>query len=468
MKVSLTLFFLFLLNSTFASGLTIISGSDPDYAGSEILFYQYADPISEEKSKLFRLKFDENGNYYSTIQIEEVIHAFADLDSYAANIYLVPGKTYELILPPRKKVTSSQRHNPFFKPEHIHLATKNSDKSELNRKIRAFEKAFQKTESRFFEQIYRKKSTAAVDSVQTILREKFTKGPDSFFEDYKFYRLAFAEYALHQGKNENFIQKYFNNHQVNFMLAPCKNLFNRIYTNFFSQLTSSVDGDQFRKLLASSDLLQIESYLKKNHYLNSEIARLVVLKSVYDAFHQGQFSQKSLLSILTKIQAGSWSASHQAIAQRLEKKLTHLLPGTKAPALSMTDLKGKKITLNYDKLTYLHFTRISNPICRQHLDALKKLPDVVKNDVNILNLILEEEKQQTEQVSNQNWIGQFFVITDEVAELWKVKNFPTSFLIDESGKLVYSPANNPLEGFDRQIGSFLHRRHIENLRNQAR
>ncbi len=470
MKISLTLFFLFLLNHIFAAELTTITGHAPGYSNSEILFYQYKDPISEEIEELFKLRFDENGNFKANVQLENVTHAFADFDSYSANIFLIPGKSYQIILPTRKKITSSQRHNPFFKPFKVQLAIKNSDETELNRKIRELEKAFIKTEGRFFEKIYRKKSSAAVDSVQTIMNRDFPKSSDSFFEDYKFYRLAFAEYVLHKGENENFTLKYFNNHKPNFTVAPYKTLFNRIYSDFFSQLTNSVNGAEFRKILGSSDLSQIESYLMKNQYLNSETAQLVILKSIHDAFHQGQFSQKSLLSLLSKIQAGSWSPARKAIAKRLEKKLTHLLPHTKAPSISFTNFNSKSYSLvDYrGKLVYLHFTRITNPICKQHLNALKKLPEAVKNDITIVNLVLEEERPELEHISMQNWEGQFFVVSDEIAEQWKVKSFPSSFLIDETGKLIFSPANNPLDGFNKQIGVFLQKRHLEKLRNQAR
>jgi hypothetical protein len=33
-----------------------------------------------------------------------------------------------------------------------------------------------------------------------------------------------------------------------------------------------------------------------------------------------------------------------------------------------------------------------------------------------------------------------------------VKTYPTSFLISKEGKLLYSPAPNPIDGLDRQLG----------------
>ena len=469
MKISLSLIFLFILNQAFATGLVSLQGNAPEYANAEIQFYQFADPISEEKEALFKLKFDSNGNFKANVQLKEITHAFADFDSYSANMYLVPGKTYEIILPRRKKVTSSQRHNPFFKPIQVHLAVKNSDKNELNRKIREFEKKKKKAERPFFTQMYRNKSAALVDSIKSKIEIQFPKGNDPFFEEYKVYRLAFAEFVLHQGKDAGFTKKYFNK-KLNFNIAPCKNLFNRTYANFFSQLSNSVNGDGFRKLLGYSKISEIENYLIEKHHLNSETAQLVILRSIHDVFHQGQFSQKSLLSMLSKIQNSNWPSKHKLIAKRLEKKLTYLMPGTSAPAISFSDFNGLQHSLSEygGQHVYIHFTRVSNPICRQHLDALKKLPEPVKKEIQVINLILEEEKNKKDLIEKQNWEGNFFVIDDHVAVSWKVKSFPTSFFIDEKGKLVYSPANNPLDGFGKQVGVFLQKKHLEKLRNQAR
>ncbi len=471
MKINLSFLFFILLNQVVASasGLTTITGSAPDYASSEITFYQFSDPVSEEKVSLFTIRFDAEGNFKTTVQIENITQVFADFDSYSANIYLVPGKTYDIIFPPRKEITNSQRHNPFFKPVHVHLAVKDPVKDELNRKIREFEKSYQEAERPYFTQIYRNKSAAAVDSIRLKIKSQFPSGSNSFFEEYKFYRLAFPEYALHQGKNEDFITKYFNK-TLNFNISPCKNLFNRTYSNFFLQLSNSVNGNEFRKLLGSSNISEIENYLKVKHHLNTENAQLVILRSIHDAFHQGQFSQKGLLSMLGKIQTGNWPAKHKLIAKRLEKKLTHLQVGTLAPKMSFLDFDDIKHSLSeyQDKIVYLHFTRVSNPICRQHLDALKKLPDAVKKEIKVVNLILDEEKGQQDQILKQNWLGDFFIINDKVAKSWKVKSFPTSFLIDKNGKFVYSPANNPLDGLGKQVGVFLQKKRMEELRNQAR
>ena len=470
MKNKLILLLLLVSSHLFAAENVTISGNAPEYANSEIQFYRHIDPVTKEKLELFKLKIDQSGSFHSNLKLESVIRAQADFDSYSAFIYLVPGKNYEIILPPKKEITSGQRNNPFFKPVKIHLANKGGDKNELNRKIREFERAYIKTENSLFNKIYRQRSKAAVDSVKSILLRQFPSGTDSFFETYKHYRLAFIDFSFHQGQNKEFLQTYFNTSKPNFEATVFQDLFDRVFTNYFSRLANSINGDEFKKVLASSKPIALESYLKEKDKLDSEMTRLILLKAINDVFYQGQFSQTGLLKLLSAIQQTNWTAEQKQLAERLKKKLAHLLEDTAAPYLSMQTFEGENKTLvEYrDKICYLHFTRVENPLCRQHLDELNKLPEAVLNDIHILHLILEEEIKQVEMIKRKNWPGEFLIVSENDAKNWKVMTFPTSYLIDEKGMLIKSPALNPLNGFNRQIGTMLQKRHMEKLRNQAR
>ncbi|MGQ8337669.1 TlpA family protein disulfide reductase [Sunxiuqinia sp. A32] len=470
MKIKFITIFLTILFNTSFSAQVKISGKAPDYAGYEILLYSYADPISDEKIELCTFQISPDGTFSKQIEIKNVTQAIADFDSYSANIYLVPGENYEILLPPVKKVTESQKRNPFFRLETIHLATKDADEKELNRMIRQFEQAFQQTEAQYFNEIYDSKSSYITDTVKGILDKEFPPGKNSFFEEYRFYRMGFLEFARHQGRSDNFVTNYFVKHQPNYKIAPCKDLFNRLFSDEFSQLVNSIDGSEFRQVIGTNDPEAIAGYLMNKNGFNLELAQMIILKSIKDAFYQGQFSQKSLLSLLDKIQSGKWDSEKKEIALRLKSQLTYMLPGTPAPALSFTDFNGKTHQLSdfSDQLVYLHFTRVANPICRQHLDELKKLPPAVLQEVKIFNLILPDELQKKDPIVKQNWPGEFMIVSEKAAANWQVKSFPTAYLIDENGKLIYSPANTPLEGLGRQIGTLLQKRHIENLRNQSK
>jgi hypothetical protein len=108
---------------------------------------------------------------------------------------------------------------------------------------------------------------------------------------------------------------------------------------------------------------------------------------------------------------------------------------------------------------YLHFTDPKNSICRQHLDVLKTIAGRYKEKLVIINVIPDQENFKNE----TGWAGIFATTDSNGKETYKVKTFPNSFLIGKDGKLLLSPAPNPIDGFDRQLGQILKSDHFKEL-----
>ncbi len=447
-----------------------LMGKVPEYSGYHIDFYGFADAISEEKQLLTSLKINSDGTFSTSFPLSEITYIFAEFDAYQASLFLVPGEQYELIFPPRKPVSSSQKRNPFFEADEITFLLKNSDAQELNRQIGQFELAYLKEESRYFNQIYHQHSKAAVDSLKSNLHQQFPETDNSYFEHYKFYRTAFAEFALHQGQPAEFVRRYFIDRKPDLSVPPCKQLFQQLFTNYFEFEASKIHSTDFKRLVAQADLGGIENYLITKNGWNSFLSRLVILQSINDAYFQGQFPQRSLFRLLDKITESQWSQENKAIARRLKDKLSYLQQGSEAPNFSMTDFSGEKHQLSdfTGKYVYLNFTRVSNPICRQHLDQLKESASQFEQKLHILNLILPEEADKQELILQQNWAGNFYVVDEKVADTYRVNNFPLAYLIDKNGRLALSPAPNPLDGFEQHFLNLLKQNRINELRNQSK
>ena len=462
-------FFVLLPSLSFAKGTVKISGFEPAYKGYHIEFYRFEDPISREKTVLASFKIEDDGSFSTSFELNGTTFCMTDFDAYNASLFLVPGNSYELIFPPQKKVTDSQKRSPFFKPEEISFALKNSQPRELNRRVQDFEMAYSEEENRRFNQIYHQKSKAAVDSLKVRLSVLFPKTDDAFFEGYKFYRLAFAEFALHQGKSFDYVKRYFINQKPNLDIPPCAQLFEQLFSNYFLFESNKVQGADFKAIVGRSDLKGIENYLITKNGWDSNLARLVILQSVKDAYFEGHFSQAGLLRLLDQAASGNWEQDKKEIAKRLKTKLTYLQPGSRIPDFTMTAFSGEKHQLRefQGKYIYLIFSRVANPIGRQHLDELKKIAPVYKNDLQVVNLILPEETGRKEAILQQGWAGNFYVVDEKTADTFRVKNFPTAYLVDSKGMLVWSPAPNPLDGFEQQLINLLKQKRREDQRPNA-
>ncbi|WP_423129103.1 peroxiredoxin family protein [Gaoshiqia sp. Z1-71] len=445
-------------------------GNAPDYQGRTIEIYRTEDPISGTTKSLVKLNLKPDGSFDATFQLDETSLCLADFDSWRAQIYLEPGKSYQLVFPPLQQVGEAERRNPFFRANIIPFGLQNVRSDDLNRMIQSFEQAYSTQENTHFNRIFHDQSPAAVDSLKTKLRQQFSDSGHAYFEDYKFYRIASAEYALHQGRNESFAAACFVKHSPNLQIPTCYRLFEQLFTNYFAILSNALDGDEFRNLVGKADLSGIENFLLAQKGWDQNLSRLVILKSIHDAFYQGQFPQKSLIALLDKIGQGSWPASRKETARLLKSKLTYLLPGNEGPEISFTgfDGKGHRLSEYRGKYVYLHFTSVTNPICRQHLDHLKSFPEALAGQVHIIHLIPETELGKKDLIQQQNWPGEFFSCPKAEADKYRVRTFPTAYLLTPAGKLELAPALNPLDGFDRQFSGLLKQKQLEEFRNQVR
>ena len=438
-----------------------LKGKAPDYAQHTISLNTFHDYISEEKVKLADIRFNAEGNFELEVDISQISLCFADFDGYHGMIYLEPGKTYELVFPPKRTLTETQKKNPFVKPDPVWFGIINPAKDDLNKVIQQFEMAYTTYENQYFNQIFINQSGALVDTVKKKLGREFPKTGNSFFESHKTFRKASLEFALHQGKSTNFMESYFRDTKPVYNLAAYSSLFNQFFLNYFSYLENTSHTAEIKNLVNSSNLQQLDVFFQKNLLFNKELAHWVLLKSMKDAYYSGNFAKASILKMLGQVKEAGWSSYEQKTAQLIREKLTYLASGTKTPVIDLKDLTGRTVRLSDFPNTYiyLHFTDPKNSICRQHLDALKPIAARYPGKIVIINVI----PQQANFKNEAGWAGIFTTTGSNIELAYKVKTFPSSFLIGKDGKLLLSPAPNPIDGLDRQLGQIFKSDHFKEI-----
>lgn len=442
-----------------------ITGKAIEYANQTIELNRLHDFISEEKIRLETLRFNAQGQFSTEFDLEEITLCFADFDGYHGMIYLEPGKTYELLFPPKQQLTEAQKRNPFVKPDVVWFGVANPDKNELNYLIQQFEQAYLKYENTYFDQIFINQNNALVDTVKQKLSKEFPQTGISFFEAHKQFRKANLEFALHQGKSAGFMETYFSSTRPAYNLAAYSTLFNQVFSNYFTILTNSPSGEAVKKMIISSNLQQLDDYFQEKLKFNKALSHLILLKSLKDAYYSKQFQKASVLKMLDMVDNAGWSSYEQKTTQLIRSKLTYLASGTFPPTLILKNLNGQKINLSdyRNSYVYLHFTDPKNTICRQHLDALKTIAGHYPGKLVVVNVILDQSSFKNE----NGWAGIFTTTESNLEETYKVKTFPNSFLIGKDGKLLLSPAPNPIDGLDRQLGQIFKNDYFREMQKQG-
>ncbi len=465
--MSKTVYLLCILISLFAGKVlaqsATLKGRAPEYAGMELPVFRYVDFISEEKAELGRIRFQQNGSFSAVIKLPSTMVCFAEFDVYQASLYMEAGKTYELQFPPRQQKSEAQKRNPFFNPMPVWFLIVNQQPDDLNLLIKNFETEFRRLEDKYFYDIYEKRLKSSLQLVQNELLQKFPKTENRYFEEYKKYRLANLEFALHQGRSAEYVSKYFGNVKPMMELPAYTNLFNQIFTNYFSFLGNSLHDQKITTLVNSGDVNTLENYLAEKNGWTPEACRVIILRSLKDAYYSGQFSKQAIIGSLKQACEGNWPDMYKQIARNILQKISYLIPGSELPRVSFVRADGQSFSLEQfkGKFVYLHFTDLQNPVCRQHLEALNPIAEQLKN--NLVVVLVNEGKVAATEATKYNGT---FVTTDEKGKAaWKVKTFPTSYLIGRDGKILQSPALNPMNGIDSQLRSLLEKERIEKLRS---
>lgn len=444
----------------------MISGKASGYAQNTIELNTLHDFISEEKLKLGTIRFNTDESFKLEVDIAETTLCFADFDGYHGMIYLEPGHSYEIVFPPKREMTESQKRNPFYKPEPVWFGILNADKNELNFRIQQFEQAYTTYENNYFDRIFVNQAKSLVDTIKLKLDSEFPKTNDAFFEAHKLFRLANLDFALYQGKSAKFMETYFSSIKPLYNLAAYSTIFNQVFQNYFDVLINQSNNQEIKKLIFSVDIHQLDLYFQEKLKFNQSLSHLILLRSLHDAYYSRQFSKSLALKMLDQAKGEEWSNLEQETAKLIRTKLTYLASGTLPPSISLKNMSGQKISLSDFPNTYiyLHFTDPKNPICRQHLDALKTIADHYKGKLTIINVIPKGSQIKPE----NGWTGIFTTSDSNLQETFKIKTFPNSFLIGKDGRLLLSPAPNPIDGLDRQLGQIIKSDYFRELQKSGK
>jgi peroxiredoxin len=141
------------------------------------------------------------------------------------------------------------------------------------------------------------------------------------------------------------------------------------------------------------------------------------------------------------------------MAKNIRNKVLHLRNGFDAPGFELSDAQGTKHSLTdfSSNYVYLNFISVESFACQQELELLKKLHEKFSNDLTVVSISIDKDLEKAQSYFNKN--GYTWKLLGDsperkIADLYKVKAYPTFYLIKTDGKLKMSPALSPGENFE--------------------
>lgn len=434
---------------------TRLSGCEPDYANYQIDLYRPVDPFNLLPQKLGTIKINQLGQFETDIVLTNTTYVYADFDRWHTSTIFVPGKSYHLQFPPHKPLAEAEKRNPYFSSENVPLGLKALSKVDINWQIQDFEIAFSAIEDKYFDDLFMRKSRAALQNFKAEVLGQYPASSYTFFGQYIYYRLASVEYKLHMMDDNEFAQQYMNVESLPFNNPAFNNLYNEVFTNYFYTETELNNNHELRQAILSGKLSQLENYLYNQLNWGDDLRRITIIDAINDAFYLNLYHKDLLFSFLKQIQSSNWSEKFKKLAHKLYQRLTYLAVDTQAPNIKLEGVHGEHLTLNdtisREKINFLHFSNTNNPICRSHLDQIAQQYEKYNSHVQFIVIMPESCKAKLDAKTLNTWKGAFFFTSENNLKDYNIIAFPYSFLLSKDGKFLISPAQNPLEGMVNQL-----------------
>lgn len=470
MRFSIPLSFLILL-LPFISLATTIECTNPEYAGKLLKFHKIEDPISGNSELFFELKFDNDGHCTINQEVKQTTYVYSDFGIYRGMLFLEPGKTLKLKLPPFRKKSFANQKNPYFKPIDFWFITES--KSCLNDKISAYEQRLNHLSNKHFNDLYFKQSKEVYDSVQAQLKLVLPQENSSTYKLHKTLQEKLMEADIFRLKPEDY-SRVFETIEPAYWTHPAFiACFEKTFNNQLSFSAKALKGKFIYTAIQQKNISELVKFVSNKYKVTGKMADLVLLKLLHDGFYSGDFAEKTISELVANPRFSSHkNALIKSTAENILEKFSFLRAGNKAPVICLNNTSDERVCTNSkgDKFKYIIFADIETSICREHLKYLSKIDASFNKHLDIYLILRNADKKEISEFLQANQIPGIKLIdsSGKFAETYKIRSYPLSFLLNEKHEVVFNDTKTPLNGFEQQFGTWLRNELFMRQRNQSR
>lgn len=448
-----SLFVLFLC----PAGAVRVSGTAAEYAGRSFVFFTHSDPVTRSPLPIFTLSIGHDGNFSGSVEVTSPVYCFADFGIFRGRFFLEPGKEVTLHLPPLREKSFEESKNPYFEPVEIWLKTGDGGTGELTNLISRFDTRLFRLTDKYFNQLYHRQMKSYADTINRHMEGEFGNFKDPLFREHFRVRMAALEADVMRAGREKMAANLKDLPAEAWSRPAFTDFLNRLYVNTLSTESKSPAGASLRLWVARENLTELKNWTARFTAAPSPLADVILLKLLYDAWYSGEFSKNGI----RKMVASAYFSSHNMkevrdMASMVSEKITFLQPGTTAPEICLPSGEDRTwcTRSNTSSYLYLLFADLEIPVCQEQVKYLKTLVEKTGKDVQVVVVASPSSRINVMEFMSRHQVPGI-VITDtpglEAGKLYKVRSYPSAFLLDSQHRVVLAPARTPLDGFEFQF-----------------
>lgn len=449
-------------------------GQQIEYAGYHLELKTLVHSFLREEKVIGTLYVDSAGNFDFTLPLDTITYVYTDLGKIRASIYLEPGITYKIQLPPFQKKSVYENLNPFFSPETTTLGIINKEARNLNRQILEF--------SEYFDYLFNKEAVSLstnsdekrAKEIQTLLDNKFTDNHPLFVQHKQ---LTYIKLWLTSNprKLREIISQHFLSQGVNYQLPAYTEAFTLLFKNFVPNGFDKPVKEALEKdLNTRAGFTKLSNTIARDSLFKQhlELDELILLYGIYQGYYNQSMDENTAIRIAESAVTEGSTPQIRDIAQALHLKLTMLRPGSPAPDFTMYNQDGKKRTLHSykGKFIYLNFVHTKNYPSQRDLETIVQLQSIFKNNLDIVTVVVDDNREEMDnylKYKKFNWDFLHILSYPHILKNYNIMGVPAYYLISPDGKLVLSPAPSPEENFRDAFVKELQSYEKQKLRNKT-
>ncbi len=436
----------------------VIYGNAPEYAGVAITLSTPSDFISRSSRVLATDTVGRDGAYRFEFSLLETRLLTMDLGVYTAYLYVSPGESMAVALPRRRDKREAERLNPYFEPLEVQLRGRGGDSARVNDRIARFDRVFEQTADSLFQRYSHGIPKAQGQKAYTQLLAQQSPSYQVFVNQYIRYRAGLFAYLCEYMRAKQLSETFFKTEAVLYANPAYMDLFNIVYKQYFILHGRTEQGKAIYQAVSKKrSLSELHRVLDQNDNIKQDSLReMVILKNLYDEFFSDKFSRKALLTILDSVYSTTTIPEHTDIANVIREKITRLLPGFIPHQFALEDAEGKlHTTPEYKgKLLLLNFCATSSYTSLQDFALLRKLKERLGGQLAVVCISTDRKYEDFQTfVRNTDFPFTFLYYgrQPQLLQDYDIRAYPTYFLLDESGRIILSPAPGPSEDLPRLL-----------------
>ena len=429
----------------------IIRGLAADYAGKELVFYTYREPVSHQPHQLAKTIVEKDGTFALTFPIGQSAEIYTDLEKYRGSLVVEPGFGYQISLPAYSPRTAQEAASPYFEPELYWLSIKGAKASDLNILVRAFLTDYNREVALHTVDLYQRRSIDTLKAIISRLENRYPTGKYEYLNILKTNSYGEMELAVNQQNKERIAKKYFASAEIALAHPAFHHFFNAIFADYLKNKSQDFRQKEFLKKALQGNFEGFVAQLSGAGY-RKEVAELIAVKSFYDGFFSGKFDKPSMLKGLKDAETLSTFEPLKAVLPGILSKITSLQEGNPAPELVLRNQKDVSFRLRANgKFLYLAFFRSDSKESREELDSLVSMNKKLSSILTIVPVSLDKNFADAVKLWNIKkypWEMVAPVQPDLTISDYRIKVVPTFYLVGPDQKLLLSPALSPSHNFE--------------------